>query len=258
MTFDWFRRRFDQEEETAQPQESEASPPESASAEPAASESATDEVAEDYLNWAKVAYENIRKRQAEAAQTSEPEATVPATESELEVAAPVVSIEPPSTLEPTESAQPPEPITTDGTATAPIAEAVPESIDATLAEAEPQVVEGSSDTSVVADTEVVPGPTSEPASETASEAVTESAAVPFWLQAEADRQARLEQLRETAIVEPEPEPQPTASKATPEVVLPPDLVLDEGFLWSAEILASQGRRPDQISLEEITWLKRLR
>ena len=33
---------------------------------------------------------------------------------------------------------------------------------------------------------------------------------------------------------------------------------DEGFLWSAEILAAQGRRPDQVSIEEITWLKRLR
>jgi fused signal recognition particle receptor len=37
-----------------------------------------------------------------------------------------------------------------------------------------------------------------------------------------------------------------------------DLLLDEGFLWSAQVLASQGRRADQVDLEEITWLKRLR
>ncbi|MCY7408552.1 MAG: signal recognition particle-docking protein FtsY, partial [Alkalinema sp. CAN_BIN05] len=32
----------------------------------------------------------------------------------------------------------------------------------------------------------------------------------------------------------------------------------DGFSWSAEVLASQGRRVEDISLEEITWLKRLR
>jgi fused signal recognition particle receptor len=33
---------------------------------------------------------------------------------------------------------------------------------------------------------------------------------------------------------------------------------DEGFIWSAEVLAAQGRRPEDISVEEITWLKKLR
>jgi fused signal recognition particle receptor len=33
---------------------------------------------------------------------------------------------------------------------------------------------------------------------------------------------------------------------------------DDSFTWSAEVLAAQGRRPDQISLEEIDWLGRLR
>ncbi|URR34792.1 signal recognition particle-docking protein FtsY [Thermosynechococcus sp. HN-54] len=36
------------------------------------------------------------------------------------------------------------------------------------------------------------------------------------------------------------------------------LVLDEGFLWSAEVLAAQGRRPEEVDIEEITWLQRLR
>ena len=34
--------------------------------------------------------------------------------------------------------------------------------------------------------------------------------------------------------------------------------LDQDFLWSAEVLAAQGRQVDQISLEEIDWLGRLR
>jgi fused signal recognition particle receptor len=33
---------------------------------------------------------------------------------------------------------------------------------------------------------------------------------------------------------------------------------DETFTWSAEVLAAQGRRVDQVSLEEIDWLGRLR
>ncbi|MFM7642557.1 MAG: signal recognition particle-docking protein FtsY [Cyanobium sp.] len=33
---------------------------------------------------------------------------------------------------------------------------------------------------------------------------------------------------------------------------------DEAFTWSAEVLAAQGRRADQVSLEEIDWLARLR
>ncbi|HIK25789.1 MAG TPA: signal recognition particle-docking protein FtsY [Thermosynechococcus sp. M46_R2017_013] len=38
----------------------------------------------------------------------------------------------------------------------------------------------------------------------------------------------------------------------------PPLVLNEGFLWSAEVLAAQGRRPEEVDIEEITWLQRLR
>jgi fused signal recognition particle receptor len=34
--------------------------------------------------------------------------------------------------------------------------------------------------------------------------------------------------------------------------------LDEGFLWSAEILAAQGRQPEEVTLEEINWLQKLR
>jgi fused signal recognition particle receptor len=33
---------------------------------------------------------------------------------------------------------------------------------------------------------------------------------------------------------------------------------DADFTWSAEVLAAQGRRADEVSLEEIDWLGRLR
>ncbi|MDA0268698.1 MAG: signal recognition particle-docking protein FtsY [Cyanobacteria bacterium] len=79
---------------------------------------------------------------------------------------------------------------------------------------------------------------------------------PAWLQANAERQARLAQLQETAIVEPEPEPAPMVPP-TASLVLP-DVDFDEAFLWSAEVLAGQGRLAEDVSLEEITWLNRLR
>jgi fused signal recognition particle receptor len=37
-----------------------------------------------------------------------------------------------------------------------------------------------------------------------------------------------------------------------------DIDLDEGFRWSAEVLAAQGRRPEDISVDEINWLQKLR
>ena len=68
--------------------------------------------------------------------------------------------------------------------------------------------------------------------------------LPIW--ARDDRQQRLEQLKASAIETVEPE----ASAS--------DLALDDDFLWSAKVLADQGRTPEQVSLDEINWLKKLR
>lgn len=91
-----------------------------------------------------------------------------------------------------------------------------------------------------------------------------AAPVPIWAR-QSDRQERLERLKATAIETPEPEPvrplvQPVEPAATTAVELEeiPGLAFDEGFMWSAEVLAAQGRRPEDVSIEEISWLKRLR
>ncbi len=100
--------------------------------------------------------------------------------------------------------------------------------------------------------------------ETAAENLTPETTeefIPFWAQSEADRQARIAALAATAIEEAEPESvvTPTATKSeVATTISDPEFQLDESFLWSAEVLAAQGRRPQDISLEEITWLKRLR
>ena len=100
-------------------------------------------------------------------------------------------------------------------------------------------------------------PPIEPAAIEPTESVDDASSDrPLWLQSQAETQARLDRLRETAIEEPIAVVEPKAK--VQEYVFPPDLILDDGFTWSAEVLAAQGRRVEDISLEEITWLKRLR
>jgi fused signal recognition particle receptor len=101
----------------------------------------------------------------------------------------------------------------------------------------------------------------------------DDSALPFWARAEADREVRLARLRETAVatgsasaaVSPSPFPSsasPLNDRADgPDPALPAPiapLLLDGDFLWSVEVLAMEGRRPEDISIEELTWLKQLR
>ena len=93
-----------------------------------------------------------------------------------------------------------------------------------------------------------PAPTPEPAP-------APVAGMSLLEQAAAQRQQRQQDQDDRAItVEPEPTPTSVPSDSTE-----PSLgALDEDFLWSAEVLAAQGRRVDEVSLEEIDWLGRLR
>ena len=76
-------------------------------------------------------------------------------------------------------------------------------------------------------------------------------------QAAAERQQR-QQDQDARALEPEPTPTPSLAQ-TREVSDEPTLGdFDDDFTWSAEVLAAQGRRVDDISLEEIDWLGRLR
>ncbi len=87
---------------------------------------------------------------------------------------------------------------------------------------------------------------------------TAPANLSFLERAAAERQAKLDQLIATAIEVPEPEvlqPVAATSEIGEEI---PGLVFDDGFVWSAKVLAAQGRNPEDVSIEEITWLKKLR
>ena len=77
-------------------------------------------------------------------------------------------------------------------------------------------------------------------------------------QAAAQRQQRQQDLEERALEAPPastpaPTPAPAVDSEEPQLG-----DFDQDFTWSAEVLAAQGRRVDQVSLEEIDWLGRLR
>lgn len=90
-----------------------------------------------------------------------------------------------------------------------------------------------------------------------------SAPLSLLEQAAAQRQERLQELesRASRLEEPAPVP-PDRTAQTSETVQDsqePQLGdFDDTFTWSAEVLAAQGREVDQVSLEEIDWLGRLR
>ncbi|KJH70722.1 signal recognition particle-docking protein FtsY [Aliterella atlantica] len=232
MVFNWFRRQFSEKEESSQETETTLpeveSPPEVIESPAEPSDSSQADTAAEYLQWAKAAYQNIQQQATtappEVAATSEEPADEPDAET------------------------PPNPATE--------VEPVADEPDAEVHSTEVESAEIDSETSST-ELESAEIDTSEAEPEGEIEASTPSEVepatpVPFWAQAEADRQARLERLKASAIAEPEVEQPQVAAPALPE------LAFDEGFLWSAEILAAQGRRPEDVSVEEITWLKKLR
>ncbi len=318
--FNWFKRSYEEPEKPAEEEKvAEAEPADAAPASP-----------EDYLKWAKAAYQNIQERQGAAtvepaeetaaeevaaeetaekevaaeeiaaeeaavaeisveevpaqdataestaeevaAQESAPEETASAADA-LEVA--TLSVDelpsPPTESEPADVIEEPEPEPALAVAEESLAAAAsdeselvdsisvePEPIDADSTELEP--IEPESTEPESTEPEPVEPEASEPvvaldvAPTIETEPVSEPA-LPFWAQAQAEREERLARLQAEAILEPKPESEP----APPAPVYEPlDIDLDEAFLWSAEVLASQGRRADQISLEEITWLNKLR
>ncbi|MEL6229882.1 MAG: signal recognition particle-docking protein FtsY [Cyanobacteria bacterium J06627_3] len=224
-SFNWFRRGYDESSEAEAANTGDGTSETTAEKTPETADAPAS--AEDYLAWAKAAYQNIQQQQE----------TAPATETD----------------ETAEEDSPPEPAVEsagaipDPTPTEPISTASP-------------VVSPDTEAAAVTDTTAPAADKSvddQPVADTDAQTETASVAAPFWAKAaEADREARLAKLKETAILEPEPEPEPDPDPE-PELVMP-DVDLDEAFLWSAEVLASQGRRPDDISLEEITWLNQLR
>ena len=277
MVFNWFRRQYSEStssEKETPPEQPPDEPAKSASVEPQtdATDQSSPAVAEDYLNWAKAAYKNIQKQQKPETEVSETAGSeVPAASTEIATVAEVAEA---PTIEATEADEL-EPVPTAPTVAEVAEVAAPAAVEATQAyeldAAEPaeiaetlQPTAGAIDIAPIAQQLEVTAENieiAEPATEVVeTESLTSDGAaaeaLPFWAQAQADRMERIERLKETAIEEPEAIAAAAERAAIIEEI--PGFAFDEGFLWSSEILASQGRRPDQVSVEEISWLQKLR
>ena len=248
--FNWFKRSY--KEEPEEPKKEEV-------VEETVEEEAAPTSQDDYLKWAKTAYQTIQERKGEA-DTAETKASTPDEDAESEPTSEVPIKEAPTASEPVSEASDSEPEPESSSEpTADDADEVDELEDSAPeedAESEPTSevpIKEAPTASEPADAEQ--SESESPSDEPSASAPPDDSAQPFWAKAQAEREERLERLKAEAILEPEPEPAP----APPEPkFVSLDIDLDEAFLWSAEVLASQGRRPDDVSIEEITWLNKLR
>ena len=250
--FNWFNRQHsDKATPETMPESAEAAEQTKAEAETTteteSAESST--VAQDQLAWAKAAYENIRKRK-EAQELQETQETIVPAESVAESIVEPVVAEPAATPDRVEAVEEP-------TVEEPAVEEIPGE-EASVEEPRAESVNEAAIDEFAIEQFTEQLPNTEDSANRLSEPSSTST-LPFWAQAEAERLERLERLRLEAEAAEREAVAPTVEQpvAVAESTIP-DFVLDEAFLWSAEVLAAQGRRPEDISIEEITWLKRLR
>lgn len=253
MVFNWFRRQHNDSSQTPQTQpQGETQPTQEAQPEPAAE--TTPDTA-DLLAYAKAAYKNIQQKQQ-----SQPQETAPAEASVIEEKAETVVVEEAVTPTPAETTA-----VTEETAATPVEEVTaptPAEASVTEEKAETSVEEVTVSTPVeaISDTEELEVTSPEtPVSD------QQPATLSFLERAAAERQAKQERLMASAVEVAQPEitptstPTPTSTTTTPETAAEiPVIEFDDGFVWSAEVLAAQGRKAEDISIEEITWLKKLR
>ncbi|TAF11224.1 MAG: signal recognition particle-docking protein FtsY [Nostocales cyanobacterium] len=230
MVFNWFRRQHNDSSDTPQPQpQGENLPIQETQPEPAAE--TTPDTA-DLLAYAKAAYKNIQqKQQSQTQETVTEEITATPTE---EITAPTQE----ETTVVTEEVAPVAAIT---------------EITASTPEEATVVTEEVAPVAAIAGSEISNPET--PVGE------TQPASLSFLERAAAERQAKQERLIASAVevAEPEIKPTPASTPTTPEIdVEIPELEFDDGFVWSVEVLAAQGRKAEDVSIEEITWLKKLR
>jgi fused signal recognition particle receptor len=223
MVFDWFRRKFDSTADSVENRADVAAEPESESIETLETPADEVEVAaepEVLASAAPAAGATDYLAFAKAAYQNIQQQS--AQKSAAEVAE-VASAEPEPVIDPTE--EPIDPpvfatVSTEPVSTAPI-------------ELEPEEISEAIDAPIVEHT----------IDDTEDREETDDN-IPIW--ARDDRQQRIDRLKATAIE--------TVEREAPST----EIELDDDFLWSARVLAEQGRTPEQVSLDEINWLKKLR
>ncbi|WP_414618980.1 signal recognition particle-docking protein FtsY [Calothrix sp. CCY 0018] len=234
MVFNWFRRQNKKSSDASseQKQEQEIEQVSTPSTEESSTPESPPAQTEDLLAFAKAAYKNIQDKQ----QTTEVSTEVEETSEEITE----------SPQEATEVVSQSEEVVEEST------EPQPEETTDTVSEVE------TSD-AIVTGEDVI----SEVKTEVETEEISEPAApLSFLERARAEREARQERLVASAIEVPDTskveQPAAVLSDTSEPVQETTELPFDEGFLWSTEVLAAQGRRAEDVSIEEINWLKKLR
>ncbi|OUL37633.1 signal recognition particle-docking protein FtsY [Nostoc sp. T09] len=267
MVFNWFRRQYNDSSEIPAQQQQQETPVPEPQPEPAENSTptaeTTPETTADLLAFAKAAYKNIQQKQQSQAVEQEP------AEVEIETAQSAASPELDATVSQTTTEESAE--VTENLPSLEIDVTVASEISEELSSTEEESTATSSITEIaetpdVASPELTPNVVETAATESVTNPELSQPTVPanlsFLERAAAERQAKQERLIANAIEVPAEIVQPvatTATSATPETTEEiTGLAFDEGFVWSTEILAAQGRRPEDISIEEITWLKKLR
>ena len=240
MVYDWFNRGSVppetpadppvdpevQPDQSSAPQPSAPEPSETQPAEVQPSEPQSSESEDDSLEWARQAYARLKAQKAqaaEAAKTVQDDST-----SEQNVVVPPV-MEPPAVVP---------------------AAVVPSVVSPSEG---PPALEAPS----VEPAE--PAPVVEPPASPATTPAPPAPALSFLEQAAAQRDQRQQELEQPA--EPDPVPVvPATAKDAPKIEEDEPRLgdFDDAFTWSAEVLAAQGRSAEQVTLEEIDWLGRLR
>ncbi len=260
MVYDWFNRgSVPPETPVDPPVDPEVQPDQSSASQPAdvqAAEPQSSEPEDDSLEWARQAYARLKAQKAEAAEAAKT-AQIDST-SEQNVAVPPV-MEPPAVM-PTAVVAPPEAVPSEAAPS----EASPSSEISSVEPQEPPVETAApAQQAPVVESAVVPAPTPTAPTSPAPTPTPPAPALSFLEQAAAQRDQRQQELEQPA--EPERVPDvPAAAQGQGQAASTidedePSLGdFDDAFTWSAEVLAAQGRSAEQVTLEEIDWLGRLR
>ncbi len=267
MVFNWFRRQNKKSSHTSSEQKQEQEIVEqevSTESTEAQTPESPPAQTEDLLAFAKAAYKNIQDKQqttqvsAEVEETSQEVAESPQEATEVTAESEQVAESEQATEVTAESEQVTESTQEATEVVAESEEVVEESIQRQPEEiSETTVSEAESDAEVTEEDVI-----SEVKTEVETEEISQPAAqLSFLERAKAERQARQERLVASAIEVPDTSEveQPAAVSSDTSVEETADVLpFDEGFLWSTEVLAAQGRRAEDVSIEEINWLKKLR
>ncbi|MDP5338584.1 MAG: signal recognition particle-docking protein FtsY [Nodularia sp. (in: cyanobacteria)] len=258
MVFNWFRRKYNDSSDTPSEQKPEETPPApeplpNSALNPTPTADTTQDSTADLLAFAKSAYKNIQQKQ----QTPEVETAVDTKEVEALSETPV-TLE--TVVDTADLAAPPETPVTLETAVDTADVAAPAETPVTVETATAAIVTEPppSEVTQTAPPEIAAAIQESSTTDETTPEATAPSNLSFLERAAAERQAKQERLIASAIEVPEPEVLQPIVTTTETAEGIDGLAFDEGFVWSAEVLAAQGRRPEDVSIEEITWLKKLR